>query len=215
MTSPSIAVIDYDIGNVASMVNALVTVGAAVVLTRDLARIKEADALILPGVGSFPQGMENLRKYNLPDAIVGHINRGKPFLGVCLGMQLLLDGSEEFGLYGGLAIIKGMVRKLSMKPFTQDKLPHIGWNTILQPRPERWNNTIFSHVPEASDLYFVHSFSSSPENQEVILSITNFGGHQFCSALQSGSVFGCQFHPEKSGAVGLSMLKSFVALTGI
>lgn len=212
MTNPSIAVIDYDIGNVVSMVNALTAIGATATPTRDLARIEASDALILPGVGAFRQGMNNLHKYNLLDIIAGHISKGKPFLGVCLGMQLLLEESEEFGVSEGLGIIKGKVRKLAVESYSQDKLPHIGWNALRQPQPGRWNGSILSSIPESSDLYFVHSFAVEPENFEVILSVTDFGGHQFCSAIQIGTVCGCQFHPEKSGASGLAVLRNFIAM---
>lgn len=214
MNGLSIAVIDYGIGNMTSMVNALTAIGAVAVPTRDAARIAASDALVLPGVGAFKQGMDNLRKFNLLDAVNGHINKGKPFLGVCLGMQLLLDESEEFGITQGLGIIKGRVRKLELEENSREKLPHIGWNSIRQPWPGRWNGTIFETVPEQSDFYFVHSFAAEPENHDLVLSVTDFGGHQFCSALKTGSIYGCQFHPEKSGPVGLAILRDFVAMTG-
>ena len=212
MTGALIAVIDYDIGNLASIVNALTAIGASAIPTKDQARIAAADALILPGVGAFHQGMDNLRRYGLLDAIHGHISKGRPFLGICLGMQLLFEESEEFGRYDGLGIIPGHVRKLKLEAGSTDKLPHIGWNTIQQPATGRWNDTIFENIADSSDLYFVHSFAAEPKDQEVVLSTTNFGGHQFCSAVQTGAICGCQFHPEKSGPVGLTVLRNFMSV---
>jgi imidazole glycerol-phosphate synthase subunit HisH len=212
MTAPVIAVLDYDIGNLASIVNALTEVGVTAVPTRDRAQIESADALILPGVGAFCQGMGNLSKYDLLDSISLHISSGKPFLGICLGMQLLFEESEEFGLCKGLGILKGRVRKLTLSSESTDKLPHIGWNAVRQPITGRWGGTIFETVSEPSDFYFVHSFAVEPEDQEIILGVTDFGGYQFCSGVHSGNIYGCQFHPEKSGMVGLSVLRNFVAL---
>lgn len=212
MTGPLIAIIDYDIGNLASIVNALTAIGASAISTRDQARIATADALILPGVGAFHQGMDNLRRYDLLDTIFGHISKDKPFLGICLGMQLLFEESEEFGQYEGLGIISGHVHKLKLEAGSTDKLPHIGWNTIQQPATGRWNDTIFENMPDSSDLYFVHSFAAEPKDQGAVLSTTDFGGHPFCSAVQTGAIYGCQFHPEKSGPVGLSVLRNFMSM---
>ena len=214
MKKPFIAVIDYDISNITSMLNALVAIGATALPTRDPAQIEAAEALILPGVGAFRQGMDNLRKYNLLDPILQHISRNKPFLGVCLGMQLLMEESEEFGITPGLGVIKGKVRKLAVQPASRDKLPHIGWNALHQTQTGGWSGTILEGIPEPSDLYFVHSFAVEPDDCNLTLSVTDFGGRRFCSALQRGAINGCQFHPEKSGVTGLSILRNFVTLAG-
>lgn len=211
MRNPLIAVIDYDIGNIASMVNALKSIGASVLPVRNREQIKAADALVLPGVGAFRQGMQNLEKYDLPAAIIEHVNQGKPFLGVCLGMQLLFDESDEFGCSPGLGLLSGRVELLKAEEGFKVKLPHIGWNSIFQPAPGCWDNSVFDGLAEGADVYFVHSFAAVPASHEDQLGVTNFGGYRFCSAVQHGNITGCQFHPEKSGPVGLKILGRFVS----
>lgn len=211
MNRPLVAVIDYDIGNIRSMSNALCAINVSPTITRDNGAIAAADILILPGVGAYSQGMANLRRYGLIDAVQRHVAQNKPFLGVCLGMQMLMDESEEFGSFEGLGFVEGKVKRLPIDPASRDKLPHVGWNNVMEPTPGRWTGGPFSSISGPSDVYFVHSFAAQPANEKHVLSITNYGGRTFCSAVQKGNVFGCQFHPEKSGPVGLGILKNFIA----
>ena len=208
MTMPSIAIIDYGLGNVRSIANALETVGARSLLTRDQSVILAADGVVLPGVGAFRQGMENLRRYDLCDTLHRLKAVGKSLIGICLGMQMLLETSEEYGVHEGLGIIASEVVRM---PVTA-KLPHVGWNEIAEPASGVWRDTIFYNVKEASSLYFVHTFAAVPTDAAQILTITEYGGHVFASSLQSGNFYGCQFHPEKSGEIGLKMLKNFVEM---
>ncbi len=202
-----VAVIDYGIGNVKSMCNALIHVGIEVELTCDKDKIMSADALILPGVGAFAHGMNNLNQYNLIPVLYEFAGTGKMFIGVCLGMQMLLEESTEFGLNKGMGLIKGKVIKLPVAQNSLEKLPHVSWNKINEPNPGRWSNTLLSEVPSNNDLYFVHSYVAAPENPNDILANCTYGGVDFCAAIHQNNIYGFQFHPEKSGEMGLAILK--------
>ncbi|KYG82843.1 imidazole glycerol phosphate synthase subunit HisH [Roseivirga echinicomitans] len=208
-----VAVLDYGIGNVRSITNALNSIGAEPILTSDSELILSADALILPGVGAFAKGMQNLKDRNLVGLIHQFVNSGKPFLGICLGMQMLLDESEEFGLNEGLGLIKGKVVKLPLKLGNEEKLPHVSWNEILPPSHGRWNNTLLESTAPSSDVYFIHSYVALPADQSDVLSHTFYGDGYFCSAVQKDNITGFQFHPEKSGVLGLKMLSEFIEST--
>jgi len=208
MTAPAIAIIDYGLGNVRSIANALEKVGAHPVLTRDQAIILDSDGVVLPGVGAFSHGMENLHRYDLCGAIHRLYSINKPLLGICLGMQLLFESSEEFGMHKGLEIIPGEVIRMPVSA----KLPHVGWNEIMEPAEGRWYNTMLQNMPEANSVYFVHGYAAVPKVFGNILATTEYGGFTFASSVQSGSFYGCQFHPEKSGAAGLYLLKNFVEM---
>jgi glutamine amidotransferase len=208
-----IAILDYGIGNVKSIFNALDKINVAAVLTADKDKILNADGLILPGVGAFAQGMENLAKANLPEVIKEFVSTGKPFLGICLGMQMLMGESEEFGTYKGLGLIPGKVKKITFKNSSSAKLPHVSWNELNSPTLGRWDSSILDKIPENADVYFVHSFVVKPENPNDLLANTNYNGEIFCSAVQRDNIYGVQFHPEKSGIIGLNILKNFVKLT--
>lgn len=210
MSVKKIALLDYSIGNVKSISNAIENLGGNVSLTDKRDEILNADGVILPGVGAFAKGMENLAEHNLIDIIHEFAATGKPFLGICLGMQLLLEESEEFGITKGLGLIKGRVVKLPVRENSNDKLPHISWNEIIEPSEGRWKNTILEGIENKSDCYFVHTFVASPEDENDILTTTPYGGIQFCSAVQHKNVYGTQFHPEKSSTIGLNILKNFL-----
>jgi imidazole glycerol-phosphate synthase subunit HisH len=212
LSKTKVAVLDYGIGNVRSIVNAFLKIGAAPVLTSERNEVLGSDILVLPGVGAFGEGMKNLNESNLIPLIHDFVDTGKPFLGICLGMQMLLEKSEEFGYTPGLGLIKGKVVKMPTN-FNKDvKLPHVGWNEIRKPSQNRWDNTFLSTTVESSDVYFVHTFMATPDNLEDTLAIANYCGVDFCAAVQHKNVYGTQFHPEKSGPLGLQMLKRFIEL---
>lgn len=205
----NIVVVDYGIGNVKSIMNAFENQGEKTVLSRDRDVILEADGLILPGVGAFSHGMNNLNKYDLVAIIKEFVKTGKPLLGICLGMQMLLVESEEFGVTKGIGLIKGKVIKLPVEKSNKMKLPHISWNAI-QTKNIEWKNTILNGVEANSDMYFVHTFVAKPENENEILSKTDYFNVEFCSSLKKDNIYGCQFHPEKSATHGLSIIKNFI-----
>ena len=205
----SIVILDYGIGNVKSILNAFEKTGINAILSRERNVIFKAKGIVLPGVGAFYQGMNNLNKYGLVDIIKEYVKTRKPLLGICLGMQMLLEESEEFGLTKGIGLIKGKVIKIPIKESNKIKLPHISWNEI-KPKNIQWQNTIFNKVDINSDMYFVHSYVVKPDNEDEILSTTNYFDAEFCSALKKDNIYGCQFHPEKSARSGLQIIKNFI-----
>lgn len=205
-----VAILNYGIGNVKSIANALVQIEADVVLTADRQEILNADCMILPGVGAFGKGMQNLREKGLIEIIHEFVDTGKPFLGICLGMQMLLDSSDEFGNYEGLHLIEGSVVKMPVTSAEGERLPHVSWNELMVPEEGRWGNTMLRSTREGLDVYFVHSFVAQPTDKRDILAEAFYGGGRFCAAIQKNNVTGLQFHPEKSGQKGLMMLKQFV-----
>lgn len=208
----NIVIIDYGIGNVKSIANAFESIGVDTKLSSNKDEILSADALVLPGVGAFSTGMANLKEKKLIDTIYDFVDSGKLFLGICLGMQMLLEESEEFGYSKGLGLIKGKVVQFPLADNSKEKLPHVSWNEIIEPSPKRWEKTILENTPNQTDVYFVHSFVAEPKNPDNILAIANYGKTTFCAAVQNKNVFGTQFHPEKSGKMGLEILKKFTNL---
>ena len=207
-----IAVIDYGIGNVRSILGAFENQGADVLLTNNRDEILKSGGLVLPGVGAFSHGMKNLISYGLVDAIKEYVALGKPLMGICLGMQLLFEESEEFGNTKGLGLISGMVIKLPTKDNQNEKLPHVSWNE-LNSNKVPWKNTILADTEEGSDMYFVHSFVAQPRDSYNILSLTEYSNYHFCSSVKKGNIYGCQFHPEKSGPTGLKIINNWVKTT--
>jgi len=204
-----IVIVDYEIGNVRSIYNAFSNQGLNPILSNDGEVILNADGLVLPGVGAFSHAMKNLIKYNLIDIIKNYAKTGKPLLGICLGMQLLLEGSEEFGYTEGIGLVKGKVVKLPVNKSNQVKLPNIGWCSI-KPNVVKWKKTILNEINLNSEMYFVHSFVSSITDENEILSVTDYSDVTFCSSLKKGNIYGCQFHPEKSSIIGLKIIKNFI-----
>ena len=204
-----IVIVDYGIGNVRSIYNAFSNQGLNPILSNDGEVILNADGLVLPGVGAFSHAMKNLIKYNLIDIIKNYAKTGKPILGICLGMQLLLEGSEEFGYTEGIGLVKGKVVKLPVNKSNQVKLPNIGWRSI-KPNVVKWKKTILNEINLNSEMYFVHSFVSSITDENEILSVTDYSDVTFCSSLKKGNIYGCQFHPEKSSIIGLKIIKNFI-----
>ena len=196
-----IAIIDYGMGNLHSAAKALEKVGAQVTVTRDPELVRQADKVILPGVGAFGDCMKNLNERELAPVIHEVIAAGKPFLGICVGLQLLFEDSEEDPGVAGLGIFKGMVRKIAAPGL---KIPHMGWNNLEY----RTSSSLFQGLPPAAYVYFVHSFHAVPTDESCITAVTDYGG-QVTAAVGRGVVQAVQFHPEKSSAVGLKILANF------
>ncbi len=206
-----IGIVDYGVGNLYSVEKAVKKFTDDVFIVEDADKIKTLDGLILPGTGSFQAGMDGLKVRNLTKEVISFAKSGKPVLGICLGAQILLTKGYEFGEFNGLGLISGKVTKFSdLKSGT--KIPHIGWNRISFPKGISIDNTIFKSVKPESYAYFVHSYVIQPDNKTSILAETVYGGHKFCSVIRKGNIYGCQFHPEKSGEIGLGIIKNFVSL---
>jgi len=200
-----VTVIDYGVGNLRSVTKALEFLGCQVVLTSNPNEVACAEKLVLPGVGAFGAGMENLRRLGLVEAIYDAVKRGTPLLGICLGLQLLFDESEEMGRHEGLKLVRGKVVRF---PEQDDiRIPHMGWNALHIRKRE----PLFTGVPDGAMVYFVHSYFPVPEDPSVIAATTEHGV-EFVSAIAVDNIFGTQFHPEKSSKVGLQILRNFVAL---
>lgn len=200
-----IAIIDYDAGNLKSVEKALQFLKEDTIVTRDSSVILEADKVILPGVGSFGDAMNNLDSYDLVDTIKKVVAAGTPFLGICLGLQLLFEKSEETPGAEGLGILKGSILKIPQKENL--KIPHMGWNSL----DINSDAALFRGVPNGAYVYFVHSYYLKAEEPQIVAASTEYSTHIHAS-VESGNVFACQFHPEKSSDVGLTILKNFAAL---
>ena len=200
-----IALIDYEAGNIKSVENALKFLGQETVLTRDRDQIWMADKVILPGVGAFGDAMDRIRDYDLEDVIHSVTDRGTPFLGICLGLQLLFEESEESPGAKGLGILPGRVSRI---PEGEDrKVPQIGWNDLSYPKKGR----LFEDVPEGSYVYFVHSYYLHADDRDIVAAQTEYGV-TIDASVEKDNVFACQFHPEKSERVGMQILRNFVKL---
>ena len=197
-----IAIIDYDMGNLRSVAKAFERVGADVSVTRDPKAILDASHVVLPGVGAFKDCMRNLDDYGLIDPIMKSIKSGKPFLGICLGLQLLFDESMEFGLHRGLGVVKGRVVRFAEG--TGLKVPHMGWNEARK----RKDSALLSGIDDNTYFYFVHSYYAVPEDRSVDLTTTGYG-MDFTSSIMKNNIMACQFHPEKSQKAGLKVLQNF------
>lgn len=206
-----IKIIDYGMGNLRSVQKALELLGHEAVLTQDPAEVRKAERLILPGVGAFGAAMANLERLDLVGAVRDFARSGRPFLGICLGMQLLLSESDEQGLYKGLDIVPGRVAKFfqpqDIGPVTSSlKVPHMGWNSLRK----QAGCPLLDGVPDGASVYFVHSFYPDPP-RDFVAATTSYG-IEFCSVIWKDNIFATQFHPEKSGKVGLRMIENFAAV---
>lgn len=198
-----IAIIDYDAGNIKSVEKAVIALGEEAVVTRDKEKLLAADKVILPGVGSFGDAMEKLKGYDLVDVIHEIVDKKTPFLGICLGLQLLFERSDESEGVEGLGILKGEILRIPDAPGL--KIPHIGWNSLKYPN----EGTLFAGIPEDSYVYFVHSYYLKAEDESIVKATTEYSTLIHAS-VEKDNVFACQFHPEKSSDVGMQILKNFL-----
>ncbi len=200
-----IAVIDYDAGNIRSVEKALLLLGQEVCITQDAGKILSADKVILPGVGAFGDAMDNIRKRGLEAVIRQVVDKGTPFLGICLGLQLLFERSEEAPGVKGLGLLKGEILKIPEKEGM--KIPHMGWNSLHLEH----DGKLFRGIEEQAYVYFVHSYYLKAEDENIVKASTEYCTHIHAS-VEKGNIFACQFHPEKSSDVGLHILKNFIEL---
>ena len=198
-----IAIIDYGVGNLFSLVSSFKAIGADTVITGDIETIKKADKLILPGVGAFGDAIKKLRETSLDKVLIEQAQNGKPVMGICLGMQMLFEKSYEYGEHEGLGLLKGEVVPMENRLPENLKIPHIGWNALIFKK----ENPLFKYINNGDCVYFVHSYYA--EGCESSLLATAEYGKELTAAVAKGNIYGCQFHPEKSGKVGLNILKAF------
>lgn len=210
---PQVTIVDYGIGNLYSVGRAFEVCGADVIFASDPEQIASARHLVLPGVGAFESGMAGLHERNLAEPIRAHVAEGKPLMGICLGMQMFATVSEEFGEHNGLDLIPGRVRAL---PHTTvegkaQKIPHIGWAGLYKTAGAEWREAAVAGLQEGDGVYLVHSFAVHTDDPAHELAYYRFRGHAVCAVIGKGAVIGCQFHPEKSGPVGLKVLMYFLS----
>lgn len=204
-----IAIVDYGVGNLFSLSRSLAYVGADVCVTGDREKIKSADKILLPGVGAFGDAIKKLKDAQLDEVIVSEVKKGKPMLGICLGMQLLFDKSFEYGEHAGLGLIKGEIRPIADQIGKTLKVPHIGWNSLEFTDKK---SEIFKYISDGDFVYFVHSYYAA-NCEESVIAKAEYGA-KLTAAVQCGNVYGCQFHPEKSGKTGLAILRAFCEREG-
>jgi imidazole glycerol-phosphate synthase subunit HisH len=216
MVKQRILIIDYGVGNLYSVYNAIEFIKAVPVISKDPEDILRFDKVILPGVGAFENGMNSLSKTGADLALIEAKKKGNFIFAICLGMQMLLDESEEFGINKGLGLIPGVVKRIQEKNCDgkKIKIPHIGWNKLYYPdhiEPNK-NKFLFGMDIITSSFYFVHSFQAQPKNPKDILALCDYEGVEITSMIQNENIFGCQFHPEKSGKYGLLLLENFIKI---
>lgn len=209
-----VAIIDYKMGNLFSVEQACKIVGLEPFKTSITKEIENADAIILPGVGAFAEAMRNLRELNLADTLRGLIEKGKPFMGICLGFQLLFSKSYEFEITEGLGVFKGRVKKFLNKNEQNEniKVPQIGWNQICPYNELKWDNSLLNGIKKKEFMYFVHSFYVETDDKDIMLTYTDYEGLRYCSSIEFKNIFASQFHPEKSAVEGIKIYKNFANL---
>jgi glutamine amidotransferase len=210
----AVTVVDYGIGNLKSVCQALDFSDGGVDLTSDPTAIAQASRLVLPGVGAFGMCMDALRSRNLVDAILEFFRSERPFLGICVGMQMMLERGEEFGEHTGLGLISGSVKAIPRPALDQVryKVPHIGWSQLAKTGAADWSDTILADCSDREPMYFVHSYTAQPTQSGVRVADCDYFGNQLSGVIRDGNRYGCQFHPEKSGVSGLRVLRRFLAL---
>ena len=204
-----IAIIDYGVGNLFSLRSSFAAIGQEAAVTSDIEEIRRADRLILPGVGAFQDAAEKLRASGMDRAVKEETAKGKPLMGVCLGMQMLFERSYEYGVHEGLGLLKGEIRPIAERIPEGLKIPQMGWNALIIVK----DSPLLKYTREGEYVYFVHSYSAV-NCDESLLAVTEYGA-DLTACMGKGNVFGCQFHPEKSGEVGLRILKAFYETEGI
>ncbi|WP_411037482.1 imidazole glycerol phosphate synthase subunit HisH [Shinella sp. BYT-45] len=214
--APEITLVDYGMANMLNVARAFRHCGAEVRVVETAADAGSVDRLVVPGVGAFEKSIRAVREKGFDDLIRRHAETGRPFLGVCVGMQMLFEASEEFGEHRGLGLLPGRVVKVPAVDTAgaPQPVPHIGWSALVQPRTGRtWNDTLLSgQEPGAASVYFVHSFAARPSEESDMLADCLYGGHRICAAVQRGNICATQFHPERSGEIGLSVIRRFLSL---
>ena len=216
MTS-TVTIIDYGIGNLRSVCQAFEHLGSEVLQTDSPQAIEESERVVLPGVGAFADGMEGLRSAGLIEPILRYAATGRPFLGICLGMQMMMEVGEEFGEHKGLGLIAGKVTRIPDTTVQGEPLrvPQVGWNCLHIPADQGsdwWRGTILEGTRAMNAVYFVHSFASIPVDASCRLAECSYGGHEIVAAIRKNKMYGCQFHPEKSGLIGLRILEKFLRI---
>lgn len=196
-----IAIVDYGMGNLRSVQRAFAAAGHPATVTSSPADVEQAERLVVPGVGAFGDAMAELARRGLDAPVRSALRRGKPFLGICLGLQVLFEESEEFGRHAGLGVLGGRVVRF---PAGELRVPHLGWNQVRRLR----DHPVLAGIEDGTYFYFVHSYHVAPSDPSVVATVTDYGG-EFVSAVASGGIFACQFHPEKSQAAGLTLLANF------
>lgn len=216
MKRSEVVVVDYGMGNVLSVCRAIEQCGGTAKMTRSTQDIATAERLVLPGVGAFGDCMQALSDLALVDPITAFVATGRPFLGICVGMQILLDYGEEFGGAPGLGLIPGRVVQIAtdMSEGGTRKIPHIGWTSIDVPADagvDRWQGSLFANTPHKTPFYFVHSFTARPQDRAHTLAVADYQGAEITAAVRRDNITGVQFHPEKSGPAGLGLIEGFVS----
>lgn len=216
---PKIAIIDYGLGNLFSIGQACEHSGMNVTITSRSGDMQKADAILLPGVGAFADAMAALAERDLIRPLKDLVGEGKPLIGICLGLQLLMSRSYEFGTHDGLDLIKGEVKRLptdaAAPPSSSKvrlKVPQVGWSRIRKPAGVSWDKGAFCGIDDGAYMYFVHSYNVIPQDPKVIFSLSGFGDYEFCSSVRQGNIFACQFHPERSASQGLRMYQNIAGM---
>lgn len=216
MTASRVMVIDYGIGNLLNVVRAIEHCGAQAQVVEQAHEAGQLpDRLVLPGVGAFGDGMKELQARGFDDLVKRFVQSGRPFLGICVGVQMLFDVGEEFGEHAGLGLIPGRVQPVPNLDASGQlhRIPHIGWSPLTRPDArESWQGTLLADTPQGEPAYFVHSFAPVPQLESHRLADTWYGGVRICAAVARDNIMGCQFHPERSAAAGLTMLQRFLKL---
>lgn len=211
---PGAVIVDYGVGNLLSVSRALERCGAEAIVSADAATVEAAERLVLPGVGAFGDCMRALAETGLAGPVRAFLANRRPMLGICVGMQMLFDESEEFGCHRGLGLIPGRVTAIPKEcgDGIRRKVPHIGWSALLKPHGQTWKGGLMEGIHEGEAAYFLHSYAGRPADPAHCLAECDYLGERLCAVVRAGNVYGCQFHPEKSGPVGLRILSCFLSL---
>ncbi|WP_033068656.1 imidazole glycerol phosphate synthase subunit HisH [Thalassospira australica] len=208
-----LVIVNYDAGNIRSVERAVSVCGGTPVLSSDPEVISSANLLILPGVGAFGKCISALRSKNLDKPILDYVRSGKPILGICVGMQMLFDGSWEFGFHKGLGLIPGEVKRVPEESAdgTSHRVPHVTWQE-LEPKHQPWDDSVLDGIHFGASCYFIHSYAAFVKDENDVLATCSYNGVELCAAVRRGNLYGLQFHPEKSGSVGLKIISNFISL---